>query len=239
MNTAEMAQVIKILAQLQGADHELIELKRERMQVGQRVKQRAGIGEINKMLAAAQEETLNAKLRLARIKSEIAAHLEQNNVLEKRLYDGTITNTRELKSVESEQAELRRKINREEEKIGPCEATVASVEKKEQELKAQLAATEQKWVETEPEYRKQLAEYDSQLKELFEKRKEFTGQVPAECVKIYERLFRESKGTALVRISRGVCLGCNIMLPLNKVNQIKNSENLPRCSNCARILIFD
>jgi len=239
MESQDIAHIIKTLVGLQSSDNELIKAKKERLVVAKRIEDGAGIRELGQKLEDAKKETLNAKLKLAQVQSDVSTLLEENEKLEKRLYDGTITNTRELKSVESEQAELRRRIAREEEKITPYESDIAACEHTQAEVETQLKDARSQWAEDEPQYQSQIVEHNQRIKNLFDERKKITAQMPSYYVKTYENLFKQTKGMAVVQVNRGVCMGCFIQLPLNETNKLKKDKNLPRCSNCARILIFD
>jgi len=53
----------------------------------------------------------------------------------------------------------------------------------------------------------------------------------------YDRLARH--GLGVVRVVSGLCMGCNITIPVGDLNRIRSGKVEPLCPNCGIIVCFD
>jgi predicted nucleic acid-binding Zn-ribbon protein len=54
----------------------------------------------------------------------------------------------------------------------------------------------------------------------------------------YEQLFERRRGTAVVEVRNGTCLGCHMNLPPQLVNELKKFRDVRTCPSCHRILYW-
>jgi len=70
--------------------------------------------------------------------------------------------------------------------------------------------------------------------------------VPAEALHVFDRLAETYEGEAMApvieedrRRMEYICGGCYMQIPVEKVNLLISSDELVRCSSCARILYVE
>ena len=51
----------------------------------------------------------------------------------------------------------------------------------------------------------------------------------------YDRLIKQ--GIAVVQELNGMCMGCNLVIPVGDLNRIKNEKTDPVCPNCGKFVL--
>lgn len=198
-------------------------------------------------LAEANEaERLLGELRLRldelsrdqmRFEHEIDSISQKAAAEEKRMYDGSVANAKELDSIRHEVDNLKkRRGDREDELLGLMEVR--------EELDAQERAAAERWgslraqVETvEGTATDELGRLTTELKERSEARAALAATVDPELLELYEDLRPQKKGVAAVALVDGVCQGCHEQLSSVYLDRLKRTEGPKRCEHCRRILV--
>lgn len=68
------------------------------------------------------------------------------------------------------------------------------------------------------------------------KREEKAGKVSVGGLKKYEKLRENRNGLAVVGVTNGVCLGCNMNIPPQQFNNLLKNEELLTCPTCNRMM---
>ena len=84
-----------------------------------------------------------------------------------------------------------------------------------------------------------LAALGAERVELTNERALMVGEVPADLLKLYEKLRADQGGVGAAALHRGRCEGCHMELTAVDINRIREapSNELLRCEECRRILI--
>ncbi len=90
--------------------------------------------------------------------------------------------------------------------------------------------------EEEEKINHRIADLDRRIEELNLQRKTLVENVDRKLVRVYNRIFKNKKGAALVSIINQTCQGCHLTVPPNVEAQARRKEQLIICENCARIL---
>jgi predicted nucleic acid-binding Zn-ribbon protein len=198
-------------------------------------------------LAEANEaERLLGELRLRldeisrdqmRFEHEIDSISQKAAAEERRMYDGSVANAKELDSIRHEVDNLKkRRSDREDELLGLMEVR--------EELEAQEHAAAERWgslraqVETvEGTATDELGRLTTEMKERSEARAALAATVDAELLELYEDLRPQKKGVAAVALVDGVCQGCHEQLSSVYLDRLKRTEGPKRCEHCRRILV--
>src|SRR3954466_6888847 len=155
---------------------------------------------------------------------------------EKRLYDGTIKNPKELTQVQEEVFHL--KTRRKETDESVFEAMM-SVEEAEQLVATRADELDLVSKETE-QFRVGLLEEKDKLNEqakvLQVKRQRLGSEIPWADLQAYERLRRAKGGVVVVAIPNGLCAGCHVGGPASLLRVARTSNEFTPCPNCGRIL---
>jgi predicted nucleic acid-binding Zn-ribbon protein len=172
-----------------------------------------------------------------RFEHEIDSISQKAAAEERRMYDGSVANAKELDSIRREVDNLKkRRSDREDELLGLMEVR--------EELEAEERAAADRWgtlraqVETvEGTAADELGRRTTELKERSEARTALAETVDAELLELYEDLRPQKKGIAAVALVDGVCQGCHEQLSSVEIDRLKRTEGTKRCEHCRRILV--
>jgi len=194
-----------------------------------------------------QEESMLGELRLSldalaieqkRFEYDIDAFSQKAAAEEKRLYDGSVVNGKELESIQHEIANLKtRKSRLEDELLERLEAR--------EDLEAQIAAAETTVAEGRAELDKlasdsgtELAEVTSSLASSAGERETIAANIDEETLELYDDLRAQKKGVGAAALTDGICQGCHEKLSAMELDKLKKTHGVKRCDYCRRILIF-
>ena len=160
--------------------------------------------------------------------------------IDARLYDGSVTNPRELEAYQEERATL--SGNQSEREDALLELMVEA-EDAEETLEQASGLFDRVNAEREAE----IADLQSggkalsdQLPELHDRRATLSAEYPPIALSVYEsvRQLRGGQGAALVD-RRGLCQGCRLVIPTNELQRVRAGQELVQCGSCSRILIAE
>lgn len=168
---------------------------------------------------------------------KLAALEQKLKLYEQKLYQGTITNAKELANIEKEIAALGRQRS---DLDGKILELMDEVDQKKRE--AESALNESKAATTALDCAREqfTCDYDRYKQEIESLGKE-RAQAQAlvndpQILKRYDEIRAKSGGVGVVQIANQNCGGCNMTLPTAQIKQVKDGEELQICENCGRIL---
>ena len=199
-------------------------------------------------LAEANEaERLMGELRLRldelsrdqmRFEHEIDSMSQKAAAEERRLYDGSVANARELDSITHEVDNLKkRRSDREDELLALMEVR-EELEGQERAAGERSEALRARVEEVGSVAADELERLRTELKERSEARTALAETIDAEFLELYEELRPQKKGVAAVALIDGVCQGCHEQLSSVYVDRLKRVEGPKRCEHCRRILVI-
>jgi predicted nucleic acid-binding Zn-ribbon protein len=204
-------------------------------------------------VAAAEEEIAALGVRLADAGARLEAvatrqrRLEEDvrsldgriSELERLLYSGTVSASRELQAMSAEVGSLKRRRSSVEDEVlmameeqEPLAAEVANLEGRRAELDGQAARLRAAVAEAE-------VAIDTDLDAEAQGRARAAQRVPADLLRTYERLRAKLGGVGAARLVGTSCSGCHLTLPLSEVDRIRRQppDALVFCEQCGRILV--
>jgi len=157
---------------------------------------------------------------------------------ERRLFDGSVANPKELESIQAEVTNLRNRKSRVEDEL------LENMERRE-ELEAQLTLAEQGVEEGRAalsgllgESEEELQQIEKDLVRLESERDALAPELDEELLVLYEDLRRQKKGVGAAALVDGVCQGCHQQLSPVALDRLKRMDGVRRCEHCRRILVF-
>jgi uncharacterized protein len=173
-----------------------------------------------------------------RFEHEIDSMSQKSAAEERRLYDGSVANARELDSITHEVDNLKkRRSDREDELLALMEVR-EELEAQERAAAERSEALRARVEEVGSVTAGELERMGTELKERAEARAVLAGKVDAEYLELYEDLRPQKKGVAAVALIDGVCQGCHEQLSSVYVDRLKRVEGPKRCEHCRRILVI-
>lgn len=163
---------------------------------------------------------------------------DKYNRIEKELYSGKVTSSREVETLEKEKVAIKKQRNNMDDRllelldlVPPAQAAAKVVEKKVEDAKARLVARRKKAVEEkamlEADYAKMNAARPGALK-----------NVSASYLARYENAKQRGNGIGMVDLSKSqTCNGCGTQIPIRTILLLKE-DKLVTCEACHRILYY-
>jgi uncharacterized protein len=173
-----------------------------------------------------------------RIEHEVDTLTQKAAAEERRLYDGSIANTKELESLQREIENLkRRRADREDELLGMMEEregleTNAAVARAESDRLRALAEQ----VATSGDV--ELEAIGTELATLESRREPLAAAIDPELLELYDDLRRQKRGVGVAALVDGVCQGCHEKLSAMEMDRIKHTDGVRRCEHCRRIVVL-
>ena len=173
-----------------------------------------------------------------RFEHEIDSLTQKTVAEEKRMYDGSIANARELESLQHEIENLRkRRSDREDELLVLMEIR--------EDLESKASAAEARTAELRGaaealggEANRELTEIDRDLAARGAERDVIVPDIDPDVLELYEELRVQKKGVGAAALIDGVCQGCHEKLSAMELDRLKHADGVKRCEYCRRILVL-
>lgn len=177
-------------------------------------------------------------LEQQRLEHEIDTLSQKVDAEERRLYDGSIVNVRELEAIQAEIANLKARRGRIEDELleqlvrrDDLEAKATTAEAEAAQARAHLEAIGGDAV-------RELADIEGALASHATGRAAIASELKEELLELYEDLRAQKKGIGAAALVDGVCQGCHEKLSALELDRLKKTEGVKRCEYCRRIVIF-
>lgn len=190
-------------------------------------------------IAGITRELDELRVRQGELEREIDAASERIRTIEKRMYGGEITASRDLEAMAHEVDSLaKRRAGLEDdelevmEELDPLERSLAALA----ERKAEVAALVER---ARSELASAEAVVDAEIARETDVRAGFAASLPAELVGTYERLRARLGGVGAARLVNGSCSGCHLGLSSVELDHIRRApaDAVITCEQCGRILL--
>jgi predicted nucleic acid-binding Zn-ribbon protein len=207
--------------------------------------------EAGEELSAARKEVEEAESRLGELRLAIDAVATEQRRLEreietmtaklaaedKRMYDGSIANPKELEALQHEIAGLKDRRARAEDDLLEQLVQREDLEARATEADAELVAARARLDATGGEAAKELDEIAASLGERRPARATLAAELDEELLELYDDLRAQKKGIGAAAIVDGVCQACHEKLSAVELDRLKHHEGIGRCEYCRRIAI--
>jgi predicted nucleic acid-binding Zn-ribbon protein len=174
----------------------------------------------------------------SKLEHEIDSLTQKAAAEDKRLYDGSIVNAKELESIQHEVENLkRRRSDREDEMLGLMEVR-EELERRAAEAQATSDALREQVEMVGGAALQELTTSEAELEAKLSERQALVPEIEPDILELYEDLRKQKKGIGAVALVDGVCQGCHEQLSAMELDQVKRVEGVRRCEHCRRILVF-
>lgn len=217
-----------------------------------RLEQRRGQLEAGEELSAARKEMEEAEARLGEIRLASDAVTSESRRLEheiesmnaklaaeeKRMYDGSIANAKELEALQHEIAALKERRSRAEDEL-----LEQMVRREDLDTRGTAADTEVHEARARVDALggdsvRELEGIETELTARRDERAAIVPEVDEELLELYEDLRRQKHGVGAAAIVDGVCQACHEQLSAVELDRLKRTDGVKRCEYCRRIVVF-
>lgn len=164
----------------------------------------------------------------------VESHIQQE---ETKLYSVKSGSPKELMSIQSEIASLKRER---EKRDTACLEEMESLSSAESAVKDLVEMAAEKDAEID-DLKKAFDLRTSQLHQdkgvLDEERNRILPRIKAETIALYDKLRREKGGVAAAEVIEGTCQGCNMEITDEELDAMSDHDEVWRCPNCKRIIV--
>ena len=174
----------------------------------------------------------------ARLEHEIESLTQKAAAEDKRLYDGSVVNAKELGSIQHEIENLKhRRSDREDEMLGLMEVR-EELERRASQAQATSDGLRARVEEVGGAGLDELRDIDTELRAMIAERQLTVPEIDPDVLELYEDLRKQKKGIGAAALVDGVCQGCHEQLSAMELDKLKRAEGVKRCEYCRRILVF-
>jgi hypothetical protein len=173
-----------------------------------------------------------------RFESELDSLTQKEAAEQKRMFDGSIANAKELTALQHEiEALVKRRSDREDELLALMEqsetaaAAAAAAESRSVELRAEVERASASAAQ-------ELEQVNAELAQRAADREVLAPELDPELLELYEDLRRQKKGIGAAALVDGICQACHEKLSAVELDKLKKTQGVRRCEYCRRILVF-
>ncbi len=217
-----------------------------------RLEHRRGQLEAGEDVAAAravmeEAESRLGELRLAldavraeqrRLENEVDSLDRKAAADEKRLYDGSIANTKELGALQHEIANIKERKARTEDELLERMERREDLETRAAAEDVEVASARADVDEIGGDGVRELEQVEASLAELRVAREAIVPEIDEELLELYEDLRRQKHGIGAAALVDGVCQACHEKLSALELDRLKHTDGIRRCEYCRRIVVF-
>ncbi|MEV0847030.1 C4-type zinc ribbon domain-containing protein [Streptomyces sp. NPDC049954] len=158
---------------------------------------------------------------------------------QQRLDSGTVTSPRDLENIQREIVSLAKRQGDLEDVVLEVMERREAAQERVAELTDRVASVEARIQDATARREAVVQEIDAEAATVGKEREVVAGSVPADLLKLYEKLRTQSGGVGAARLYQRRCEGCQLELNITEVNEVKAArpDEVVRCENCRRILV--
>ena len=173
-----------------------------------------------------------------RLENEIESMNAKLVAEEKRMYDGSIANAKELEALQHEISSLKERRSRAEDGL------LEQMQRGEDLEAAPARPTRRSWPPARRSRRSAATRSVSSTRSRATltakgtEREALAGGFDEELLELYEDLRRQKHGVGAAAIVDGVCQACHEQLSAVELDRLKRTDGVKRCEYCRRIVVF-
>ena len=161
---------------------------------------------------------------------------ERSARLDEQLYGGTVTNPRDLESLEKEASHARELLEQHDAELLNLSVQAEETQSIRDSLEKELAARNSAWEKRQAELESDIERCTEERDAVVDQRAKLAATLDPVSVQKYEGLRKAKGGLAVARVARGLCQACRMALPTHQQQQVRGGRETVLCSSCGRIL---
>jgi len=226
------------LVDLQMTDEKLVEFITEEMKIPQEIE--TAERKIEQTANRMEEIDLEFS-RLSEQISELDRQLEEVKESTRRFQSRLliVKTQREYQAVQREGESARKKRGDLEAEVKELRSDRTSVEESREGVEVALEEEKANLARVKKDGKKRLNAIRKQREDLEKTRLVEAGLIDPDLLSRYQKVFNRYHGQGVVKLVKGVCYGCFMMVPPQLFNQVLAQGSIHQCPNCGRIIYAD
>ncbi|WP_326597505.1 zinc ribbon domain-containing protein [Streptomyces brevispora] len=158
---------------------------------------------------------------------------------QQRMDSGSVSSPKDLESLQREIVSLAKRQGDLEDVVLEVMERREAAQERVTELTDRVFAVQAKVDDATARRDTATKELDEEAATLTKEREIVAGSVPADLLKLYDKLRSQQGGVGAARLYQRRCEGCRLELNITEVNDVKaaSRDTVLRCENCHRILV--
>jgi predicted nucleic acid-binding Zn-ribbon protein len=158
---------------------------------------------------------------------------------QQRLDSGAVSSPKDLENLQREVASLAKRQSDLEDVVLEVMERRESAQERVAELTERVAAVQAKIDDATGRRDAAFEEIDGEAASVTKEREVIAGAIPADLLKLYEKLRGQQGGIGAAKLYQRTCQGCRQELAITELNEVRQapSDAVVRCENCRRILV--
>ncbi|QPP10968.1 hypothetical protein G4Z16_24840 [Streptomyces bathyalis] len=199
----------------------------------------ADLAQLRDLLVASRTEESDTAREQTKAESDVDQVRQRSARDQKRLDSGQVTNPKDLENLQSEIASLaKRQGDLEDVVLEVMERHEAATERA-AELAQRVEAVQAKAEDAVTRRDAALVEIDGEVGTVSAERESLAGTIPADLLKLYEKIREQQGGVGAAKLFQRRCEGCRLELNITELNEVREApeDAVLRCENCRRVLV--
>ncbi|CAL9550462.1 putative protein [Streptomyces sp. enrichment culture] len=158
---------------------------------------------------------------------------------QQRLDSGAVSSPKDLENLQREIASLAKRQGDLEDVVLEVMERRESAQERAGELTERVASVQAKIDDATARRDAAFEEIDAEVAAATKEREVIAGSVPADLLKLYDKLREQQGGIGAAKLYARSCQGCRQELAITELNEIRQAapDTVVRCENCRRILV--
>ncbi|MET8164557.1 C4-type zinc ribbon domain-containing protein [Streptomyces sp. NPDC005329] len=195
--------------------------------------------QLRDLLVAAQTEESDTAREQTKAEQDVDQVRQRAARDQQRLDSGAVTSSKDLENLQREIVSLAKRQGDLEDIVLEVMERRESAQERAAELTERVGSVQGKIDDAVARRDAALEEFDGEAATVTKEREVIAATVPADLLKLYEKLRVQQGGVGAARLYQRTCQGCRQELAITELAEIRKapSDTVLRCENCRRILV--
>ncbi|MFJ8943717.1 zinc ribbon domain-containing protein [Streptomyces sp. NPDC102395] len=195
--------------------------------------------QLRDLLVAAQTEESDTAREQTKAEQDVDQVRQRAARDQQRLDSGAVTSPKDLENLQKEIVSLAKRQGDLEDVVLEVMERREAAQERVAELTERVGSVQAKIDDANSRRDAACQEIDGEAATVAKDREVIAGSVPADLLKLYDKLRGQQGGIGAAKLYQRTCQGCRQELSITDVNEIRKaaSDTVVRCENCGRILV--
>ncbi|MFE6359429.1 zinc ribbon domain-containing protein [Streptomyces sp. NPDC057806] len=195
--------------------------------------------QLRDLLVAAQTEESDTAREQTKAEQDVDQVRQRAVRDQQRLDSGAVSSPKDLENLQREIASLAKRQGDLEDVVLEVMERRESAQERVAELTERVGSVESKIEDATGRRDAAFETLDGEAATVTKERDVIAGAIPADLLKLYEKLREQQGGVGAAKLQARTCQGCRQELSITDINEIRAAapDTVVRCENCRRILV--
>ncbi|WP_314224149.1 zinc ribbon domain-containing protein [Streptomyces zaehneri] len=195
--------------------------------------------QLRDLLVAAQTEESDTAREQTKAEQDVDQVRQRAARDQQRLDSGAVTSSKDLENLQREIVSLAKRQGDLEDIVLEVMERRESAQERAAELTERVGSVQGKIDDALARRDTALEGFDNEAAGVAKEREVIAASVPADLLKLYEKLREQQGGVGAAKLYQRTCQGCRQELAITELAEIRKapSDTVVRCENCRRILV--